>query len=164
MAGLEREGAKGLQRSLARLRNEPCALIKQLDLIMPCMPECNTLSALTVWLRNACSSAWHWQTLMPGKLTCPTPRQKILLYTQLQYQSCTGGSYICREACRDSLASGELAICSERLTPNSNSLCGHEPYALITQKTYRVQSSTYDYSGIFLSKHLNSKCHQQLIY
>jgi hypothetical protein len=41
-------------------------------------------------LWNIPSLARQWQTHLPGKLTFPTP----LLYTQVQYQCRTGGSYV----------------------------------------------------------------------
>ncbi len=64
---------------------------------------------------NACSLARHWQTHLPGRLICPTPQAAghsqlgtslqthmpgrltcpmPLLYTQVQYQNGTGGSYV----------------------------------------------------------------------
>jgi hypothetical protein len=33
-------------------------------------------------------------TSFTGRLTCPTPLQTLLLYTQVQYQKGTGGSYV----------------------------------------------------------------------
>ncbi len=56
-----------------------------------------SFSFLSVWrvvgLHNARSLTHHWQTHMAGRLTWPMPQQTILLYTQLQYQNGTGGSY-----------------------------------------------------------------------
>ncbi len=56
--------------------------------------SCRLCSTLSVWLplRNECSLAHHRQTLLPK------PRQTILLYTQVQYQRGTVGSYVCRES------------------------------------------------------------------
>ncbi len=60
------------------------------DLIISCL----TCSTLSVWLRlyNSRTLARHWETCLLGRLTCPTPREIILLYTQVQYQRGTGGS------------------------------------------------------------------------
>ncbi len=54
-------------------------------------PDVITWSCQSVWLRNTRSLARHWQIQihLPGKLTCPAP----LLYTQVQSQHGTGGSY-----------------------------------------------------------------------
>jgi hypothetical protein len=41
-----------------------------------------TWSCQSVWLHNTCSLAYHWQTRLPGRLTCPMP----LLYIQVQNQ------------------------------------------------------------------------------
>ncbi len=67
--------------------------ISDLDVIMSCL----TCSKLSVWLQQLGTSladSLARQTHLPGRLTCPTPLQTILLNTQVQFQRGTWGSCV----------------------------------------------------------------------